>query len=139
MFEELSYCLSNESLDAPNNRSPLTALITAGLNYSQIGNMYGEQAKIDAYPLMDKFFFYRSIIQKIPHVVQFEKTAIQICEEFQMKPEKLEGRTIKEIKSRQKIISHVTFAEINLFNKQNVDYFFTIELSCSSKLHFTRK
>ena len=122
-FEELGNCLSNEALDAPNNATLSTALVTAGLTYSQIGNMYGEQAKADAYPLMDKLYLYRGIVQQMPDIVQFEKNAIQTCEEFSQKPEKLEGRSHMEIVPRREIISHVTFAEINLFNKDKVDDF----------------
>jgi sorting nexin-9/18/33 len=122
-FEELGNCLSNEALDAPNNSAVSTALVTSGLTYSQIGNMYGEQAKIDAYPLMEKFYLYRGIIQQMPDIVQFEKNAIQTCEEYSQKPEKLEGRSPMEMVPRRELITHVTFAEINLFNKDKVDDF----------------
>ena len=122
-FEELGNCLSNEALDAPNNSAVSTALVTSGLTYSQIGNMYGEQAKIDASPLMDKLHLYRGIIQQMPDIVQFEKNAIQTCEEYSQKPEKLEGRSPMEMVPRRELITHVTFAEINLFNKDKVDDF----------------
>ena len=75
------------------------------------------------YPLIDKFYMYRGIIQQMPDIVQFEKNAIQTCDEFQQKPEKLEGRNLMEVIPRRELISHVTFAEINLFNKNKVDDF----------------
>lgn len=122
-FEELGNTLSADALDAPNNSMLSTALITAGNTYSQIGNIYGEQGKLDMNPLIDKFYMYRGIIQQMPDIVQFEKNAIQTCEEFNQKPEKLEGRALMEVIPRREIISHVTFAEINLFNKDKVDDF----------------
>ena len=57
----------------------------------------------------------------MPDIVQFEKNAIQTYEEFQQKPEKLQGRSLMEVAPRREIISHVTFAEINQFNKDKVD------------------
>lgn len=120
-LEDLGLSLSNEALEAPNNGALSTALVTVGNTYSQIGNNYGEQAKADIYPLLDRLLLYRGIIQQMPDIVQFEKNAIQTFEEFQQRPEKLEGRSLIEIAPRREIISHVTFAEINLFNKDKVD------------------
>lgn len=57
----------------------------------------------------------------MPDIVQFEKNAIQSYEEFQQKPEKLQGRNLMDVAPRREIISHVTFAEINQFNKDKVE------------------
>lgn len=59
----------------------------------------------------------------MPDIVQFEKSSIAAYEEFQQRPEKLEGRSLMEIAPRREIISHVTFAEMNLFNREKVDDF----------------
>lgn len=120
-LEELGLALSNESMDAPNNSALSTALVTTGNTYAQIGNNYGEQAKVDISALLDRFFLYRGILQQIPDIMHFEKSAIQSVEEFQQRPDKAEGKSISEIAPRREIISHVTFAEINLFNKDKVD------------------
>lgn len=122
-LEEWGIALSNESLDAPNNSSLSSALITVANTYAQIGNMYGEQGKIDIGPLLDRLYLYRGIIQQMPEICQFEKNAIQTFEELQQRPEKLEGRSLMEVAPRREIISHVTFAEINLFNRDKVDDF----------------
>lgn len=120
-LEEFGLFLSNESLDAPNNSSLSTAMITAGNTFNQIGNIYGEQAKVDINPLLDRLILYRGIIQQMPDIVQFEKSSIALFEEFQQRPEKLEGRSLMEISPRREVISHVTFAEMNLFNREKVD------------------
>lgn len=120
-LKEMGIFLSRESLDAPNNSALSAALATAGDTYIQIGNNYGEQAKSDIHPLLDRLTLYRSIMQQIPDTVQFEKNAIQTYEEFQQKPEKLEGRSLMEIAPRREIVSHVTFAEMNLFNRDKVE------------------
>ncbi|CAF0725206.1 unnamed protein product [Brachionus calyciflorus] len=122
-FDDLGIALNNESLDASNNHELTDALITTGNTYTQIGNMFGEQPKTDIGPLLDRFQLYRGIIQQMPDIVQFEKQSIQTYEEFQNRPEKLEGRSLMEIAPRREIISHVTFAEMNLFNKDKVDDF----------------
>ncbi len=122
-LEEFGLSLSNDSLDAPNNAALSTALVTAGNTYTQIGNLYGEQSKTDITLLLDRLTLYRGIAQQMPDIVGFEKNSIQMYEEFQQKPEKCEGRPFVEIAPRREIISHVTFAEINLFNKDKVDDF----------------
>lgn len=119
-LEEYGLFLSNESLDAPNNSALSTAMITAGNTFNQIGNIYGEQAKVDINPLLDRLILYRGIIQQMPDIVQFEKSSIALFEEFQQRPEKLEGRSLMEISPRREVISHVTFAEMNLFNREKV-------------------
>ena len=85
--------------------------------------MYGEQAKEDVGPLTDRFALYRGIIQQMPDIVQYEKSAISIYEDFQHRPEKLQGRNLMEVAPRREIITHVTFAEINQFNREKVDNF----------------
>jgi sorting nexin-9/18/33 len=122
-LEEFGLSLSNDALDAPNNSALSTALVTAGNTYTQIGNLYGEQSKTDINLLLDRFGLYRGIAQQMPDIVAFEKQSIQLYEEFQQKPEKLEGRPFVEVAPRREIISHVTFAEINQFNKDKVDDF----------------
>lgn len=121
-LEEFGLSLGNDALDAPNNSQLSTAIITAGNTFNQIGNIYGEQAKVDIGPMLDKLSLYRGMIQQLPDIVSFEKSSIASYEEFQQKPEKLEGRTLIEIAPRREIISHVTFAEINLFNTEKVKY-----------------
>ena len=120
-FEEMGITLSNDSLEAPNNSLLSDAFVTAGNTYAQIGNMYGEQAKTDIVPLLDKFQMYQGVLQQMPDIIQIEKSAIQLYEEFQQKPEKLEGRSLMDVAPRREIISHVTFAEINQFNRDKVD------------------
>lgn len=120
-LEELGTSLAAEPLDAPNNNLLSNALVTAGNTYNQIGNMFGEQAKVDINPLLDRLYLYRSIIHEMPDIVQFEKNAIQTYEEFHQRPEKLEGRNLMEVGPRLDIVSHVTFAEMNLFNRDKVD------------------
>jgi sorting nexin-9/18/33 len=120
-LEELGTSIAAEPLDAPNNNLLSSALVTAGNTYTQIGNMYGEQAKSDINPLMDRIGLFRSILHEMPDIVQFEKNAIQTYEEFHQRPEKLEGRNLMEVGPRLDIVSHVTFAEINLFNRDKVD------------------
>lgn len=122
-LEEFGTSLSNDSLDAPNNGLLSTALVTVANTYTQIGNLYGEQSKTDINLLLDRFALYRGIVQQMPSIVQFEKSSIQMYEEFQQKPEKLEGRPFVEVAPRREIISHVTFAEINQFNRDKVDDF----------------
>jgi sorting nexin-9/18/33 len=120
-FEEMGVTLSNDSLDAINNSKLSAAMVSLGNAFGQIGNMYGEQAKHDINPLLDRFQLYQGILQEMPGIVQIEKSAIQAYEEFQVRPEKLEGRTLMEVAPRREIISHVTFAEINQFNRDKVD------------------
>lgn len=122
-LEEFGLSLGNDALDAPNNSQLSTAIITAGNTFNQIGNIYGEQAKVDIGPMLDKLGLYRGMIQQLPDIVSFEKSSIASYEEFQQKPEKLEGRTLIEIAPRREIISHVTFSEINLFNSEKVCVF----------------
>ena len=120
-FEEFGSSLAADPLDAPNNQALSRAMVTAGNTYSQIGNLYGEQNKEDISPLLDRLMLYRGIIQQMPDIVQFEKNSIQTYEEFNQRPEKLQGRSLHEIAPRREIISHVTFAEINQFNRDKVD------------------
>lgn len=120
-FEELGTALSAEPLDAQNNNILSRAMVTCGNTYNQIGNSYAEQPKEDASPLLDRLYLYRGIVQQMPDIVQFEKNAIQTYEEFQQKPEKLLGRSLMEVAPRREVISHVTFAEINQFNKDKVE------------------
>ena len=120
-FEDLGSSLSADPLDAPNNSALSRAMVTAGNTYTQIGNLYGEQAREDIGPLFDRFSLYRGLIQQMPDIVQFEKNSIQTYEEFTQRPEKLQGRNLHEIAPRREIISHVTFAEINQFNRDKVD------------------
>jgi hypothetical protein len=120
-FEEFGSTLSAEPLDAQNNSALSRAMVTAGNTYNQICLSYGEQSKEDIFPLLDRLGLYRGIIQQMPDIVQFEKNAIQHYEEFQQKPEKLQGRALSEVAPRREIISHVTFAEINQFNKDKVE------------------
>ena len=120
-FEEFSSSLSADPLDAPNNAALSRAMLTAGNTYNQIGNLYGEQSREDINPLLDRFTLYRGIVQQMPDIVQFEKNSIQMYEEFSQKPERLQGRNLHEIAPRREIISHVTFAEINQFNRDKVD------------------
>jgi hypothetical protein len=120
-FEELGTALSAEPLEAQNNNILSRALVTCGNNYNQIGNSFGEQPKDDIGPLLDRLFLYRGIIQQMPEIVQFEKNAIQTYEEFQAKPDKLLGKNLMDVAPRREVISHVTFAEINQFNKEKVE------------------
>jgi hypothetical protein len=120
-LEQLGTTLNADPLDAPNNKQLSTAFLTVGNVYTEIGHVYGEQSKLDITPLLDNLSLYRGIIQQMPDVVQFEKNAIQTYEEFQAKPEKLEGHKLMEVAPRLELIHHVTFAEINLFNKDKVD------------------
>jgi sorting nexin-9/18/33 len=120
-LEQLGMSLNADPLDAPNNKQLSTAFLTVGNVYTEIGHVYGEQSKLDIGPLLDNLSLYRGIIQQMPDVVQFEKNAIQTYEEFQTKPEKLEGHKLMEVAPRLELINHVTFAEINLFNKEKVD------------------
>jgi sorting nexin-9/18/33 len=120
-FEEMGVTLANESLDATNNSKLSSAMHTVGNAFGQIGNMYGDQAKHDINPLLDRFQLYQGILQEMPGILQIEKSAIQTYEEYQVRPEKLEGRSLMEVAPRRDIISHVTFAEINQFNKDKVD------------------
>lgn len=120
-FEELGTALSAEPLDAQNNNILSRAIVTCGNNYNQIGNSFGEQPKDDIGPLLDRLFLYRGIIQQMPEIVQFEKNAIQTYEEFQAKPDKLLGKNLMDVAPRREVISHVTFAEINQFNKEKVE------------------
>lgn len=120
-FEELGITLSNDSLDAVNNSKLSTAFVSAGNCYTQLGNMYGEQAKHDIYPFLDRLQLYQGVLQQMPDIAQIEKSAIQLYEEFQQRPEKLEGRSLMEVAPRREIISHVTFAEINHFNREKVE------------------
>ena len=122
-LEELGTTLSAEPLDAPNNAALSTALVTAGNTYTQIANHYGEQAKLDVNPLLDRFALYRGIIQQMPDIVHFEKMAIQTFEDVQQRPDKFDNRSPMEVAPRLEIVSHVTFAEINLFNRDKVDDF----------------
>lgn len=122
-FEDFGNSLSADSLDAPNNPALSRAMVTVGNTYTQISNLYGEQSKEDVSPLFDRFMLYRGIIQQMPDIVQFEKNSIQTYEEFNQRPEKLQGRSLHEIAPRREIISHVTFAEINQFNRDKVDDF----------------
>lgn len=124
-LEEFGLALGNDALDAPNNSQLSTAIITAGNTFNQIGNIYGEQAKTDISPLLDKLTLYRGMIQQMPEIVSLEKSSIATYEELGARPEKLEGRTLIEIAPRREIISHVTFAEMNLFNTEKVNNFFT--------------
>ena len=55
-FEELGTALSAEALDAQNNSVLSRALVTAGNNYNQIGNSFGEQPKDDIGPLLDRYY-----------------------------------------------------------------------------------
>jgi hypothetical protein len=57
----------------------------------------------------------------MPEIVQFEKNAIQTYEEFQTKPDKLLGKNLMDVAPRREVISHVTFAEINQFNREKVE------------------
>ena len=120
-MEDLGLSLSNDSMDAPYNSELSTALVTAGNTYAQIGNLYSEQSKVDINLLVDRLSVYRGIIQQMPNVMAFEKSSIQMMEEYAAKNEKLEGHTINEVTPRRELISHVTFAEMNLFNKDKVD------------------
>lgn len=122
-LDDFGIALNKDSLEAPYNHELTDALITTGNTYTQIGNMFGEQPKTDINPLLDRFHLYKGIIQQMPEIVQFEKQSIQTYEEFQAKPEKLEGRNLMEIAPRREIISHVTFAEINQFNADKVEHF----------------
>jgi sorting nexin-9/18/33 len=120
-FEETGITLSNESLDVANNALLSAAFVSLGNTYNQIGNMYGEQCKQDILPLLDRMQLYQGILSQMPDIIQIEKSAIQLYEEYQQKPEKLEGKSLMEVAPRREIISHVTFAEINQFNKDKVD------------------
>jgi hypothetical protein len=115
--------LSADALEAPHNATLSIALVTAGNTYSQIGNLYGEQSKADIAPLCEKFSLYRGIIQQMPDICQFERNALACCEDFGARPEKLEGRQYMDVVPRREVISHVTFAEVNLFNRDKVDDF----------------
>jgi len=120
-LEEFGSALSAEPLDAQNNSALSRAIVTTGNIYNQIGNSYAEQGKEDVGPMLDRLSMYSGIIQQMPDIVKFEKNAIQTYEEFQQRPEKLQGRALSEVAPRREIISHVTFAEINQFNKDKVD------------------
>ncbi len=120
-FEELGTALSNEALESQNNAILSRALVTCGNTYVQIGNSYADQPKEDVNPLLDRLYLYRGIVQQMPDIVQFEKNAISTYEELQQRPEKLQGRNLMEVASRREVISHVTFAEINHFNREKVE------------------
>lgn len=120
-FEEFGTALSAEPLDSQNNNILSQAMVTCGNTYNQLGNSFGEQPREDCSPLLDRLYLYRGIIQQMPDIMQFEKNAIQTYEEFQQKPDKLLGKNLMEVAPRREIISHVTFAEINQFNRDKVE------------------
>ncbi len=75
-IEELGNCMCSEALSTVNtmsNSKLSEALINTGVTYIDIANMYNEQARNDAYPLLDQLTFYRGLFQQMPELVYFNK------------------------------------------------------------------
>ncbi len=119
-FEEMSVTLRNESLNAVNSIEISNATRSVADTFRLIGNIHGDQAQHDTYPLLERFKMYQGIMSEMCNIAQNEKSANSIFEDFQSRPEKLEGRSLTDVTSRREVISHITFAEINQFNKEKV-------------------
>ncbi len=117
---QFGVALSDENWNAESNELLCNAFVTAGNTYTQIGNMYGEQAKVDIDPLSDKLALYRRVLQKVGQCVQFEKSSLQVYESLQARQDRLVGIHLEDLIKRKDIVTHVTFAEINLINRQKV-------------------
>lgn len=92
-----------------------------GASYIQISNLYSEQSNLDINPLLDRLGLYRRILQKLPSVTQYEKNSIQLYENFQAKPEKLDSSVkMTEVVARKDLTTHVMYAELNQFNMAKI-------------------
>ncbi len=119
-FEGLGSVLRVDSLDSTYNIPISKAISDIGFVYTKIADLYGQKANDDSI-LLGKMKLLRGVVQHMPGVVQFEKSSLATYTELKTKPEKLKGKSIKEVKPRREIISHVTFAEINHFNEDKSD------------------
>ena len=71
--------------------------------------------------MLDRLGLYRRVLQKMPSITQYEKNSIQIYENFQAKPEKLDSSVkMTEVVSRKDLTTHVMYAEINQFNMDKI-------------------
>ena len=122
-LEELGSTLSANSennINFEGNRLLGSALHYTGNIYNKLGDYYSDKSKESTQFLLDRFNLYRKLLNKIPSSLQFERLAGQVYDDLQLKTEKLDGRGLDEVFGRKQIISHVTFAEINHFNKSKV-------------------
>ncbi len=85
-----------------------------------MANYCAEQSREDIQYLTDRFSLYRRIIHRLPAVFQFEKSAARVYEDIQSKTDKLEGCSLNDIAARKEIITHVTYAETDHFNRTKV-------------------
>lgn len=120
-FEDLANALSAETMEWKNNNLLNYAFMTTSASYFEISHLYAEQSNIDINPLLDRLGLYRRVLQKMPSITQYEKNSIQIYENFQAKPEKLDSSVkMTEVVSRKDLTTHVMYAEINQFNMDKI-------------------
>lgn len=118
-IEDLASILAAEHFQVPATYDVCRGVKNLGQIYIGIGNSYAKQSK-DVQILKDQVDFLRQVAQQMIAITEFEKNASVSYKCIQQKS-KAKGVTMQEVTPRRDKISHVTLAEINHFNKDNID------------------
>jgi len=88
--------------------------------YVNLGNLFGEQPKMDLVPFSDRLHIYRGIINCFPDIMSTHKTAQQKRKDFEklVADQKLTSSQLNDVNRRIDVISYAVLAELSHFKKE---------------------
>lgn len=121
---DLSKSLEIDERRVPATSSLATSIGRTGGLFISIGQMYGEQPKLDWIPFSDRLHVYRGILGSFPDILSTHKGAMQKrkeCERLAAE-QKMGNAQLVEVGRRTDIISYAVLAEMTHFRTERDEH-----------------
>lgn len=119
-FSELARALEIDERRAITNINLSNSVGQAAGVFISIGQLFGEQPKLDWIPFGDRLHIYRGVLSGFPDVLAVQRGAMQKrkeCEKLTAE-QKMGNAQLQEVNRRTDIMSYAVLAEMNHFRQE---------------------
>ncbi|XP_054734032.1 sorting nexin lst-4 [Anastrepha obliqua] len=120
-MSDLAKALNIDERRAPSKTTPLSESVgRVGGIFIGIGQLFGDQPKLDWIPFSDRLHIYRGVLNSFPDILSTHKGAMQKrkeCERLTAE-QKMSNAQMAEVNRRTDVISYAVMAEMSHFKQE---------------------
>ncbi|XP_050334960.1 sorting nexin lst-4 [Bactrocera neohumeralis] len=120
-MSDLAKALNIDERRAPSKTTPLSESVgRVGGIFIGIGQLFGDQPKLDWIPLSDRLHIYRGVLNSFPDILSTHKGAMQKRKECERltSEQKMSNAQMTDVNRRTDVISYAVMAEMSHFKEE---------------------
>ncbi|XP_014090973.1 sorting nexin lst-4 [Bactrocera oleae] len=120
-MSDLAKALNIDERRAPSKTTPLSESVgRVGGIFIGIGQLFGDQPKLDWIPFSDRLHIYRGVLNSFPDILSTHKGAMQKRKECERltSEQKMSNAQMTDVNRRTDVISYAVMAEMSHFKEE---------------------